>query len=146
MADVVMRLLSGNSWSQRQYGSRSIQSLNLTLLISAENHRFIGWIQIHADDIAQLLDECRVLAELEILGSVRLQTVRLPEASYRRRTDMVKARHRPRAPMRSVTRRGVQCVCQNRLHLLDLDLLATTRPGGILEQTGNPDLRVPVSP
>ena len=39
-----------------------------------------GRIDIEPDNIAQLVDELRVVGELELLDPVRLQTVRPPDA------------------------------------------------------------------
>jgi len=46
-----------------------------------------GRIDIEPDDVAQLVDELRVVGELEVLDPMRLKTVRTPDALDRTRTD-----------------------------------------------------------
>ena len=48
---------------------------------------------------------------------MRLQAERLPNAADRRMTQLELLRHRPRAPMRRVPRRVLQCVGNHLLHL-----------------------------
>ena len=44
-----------------------------------------GRIDIEADDIAQLVDELRVVGELELANPVWLETMRVPDALNRTR-------------------------------------------------------------
>ena len=46
-----------------------------------------GRIDIEPDDVAQLVDELRVVGELEVLDLMRLKTVRTPDPLDRTRTD-----------------------------------------------------------
>jgi len=49
-----------------------LQRLDLALFINREDERFIGRVEIEADDISDLLDEEWIGGELEMLRSVRL--------------------------------------------------------------------------
>ena len=64
MTDVIMRHCSTAAFLQGKTGLRSVKSLDLAFLIQAENQRLIWRIEIKPDDIAQLLYEPLVTAEL----------------------------------------------------------------------------------
>ena len=57
MATVVVCAPLDLAWLHRQQWLRAIQSLNLRFLIDAEDQRILRWIQVEADDVANLLDE-----------------------------------------------------------------------------------------
>lgn len=61
---------------------RSVQRLHLTLLVQAENRRALRRIQVQADDGLQFLSESGIVADLESLYAVGLQTMRPPDAEY----------------------------------------------------------------
>ena len=71
VANVVVRPCLGEASTHWQSRLRAIQGLNLTLLINAQNQRFIRWIHVQADYVAQLLDEVWIPAQFECLHSVR---------------------------------------------------------------------------
>ena len=50
----------------------SLQRLGLALLVDAEHHRVVGWVEVESDDIVDLLDEERIGGELEVLLAMRL--------------------------------------------------------------------------
>ncbi len=79
VALVVMGHRAAAARFQRQTRLRSIESLNLALLIDAENQRFIGWIQVQADHVDEFLNELRIAADFERRQTMRLQTVALPD-------------------------------------------------------------------
>ena len=60
VADVIVGLPLRHLAHERQHRARPIQCLNPALLIDAEDHRFVGRIEIQAHDIAQLVDKPRV--------------------------------------------------------------------------------------
>ncbi len=90
---IVMRVAFREARLQRQEGPRAIQGLNVGLGVHAEDHGFVGWIQIEADDIAQFVHEARVLRELEPLDPVRLQPVLPPDLADHRVADALRAGH-----------------------------------------------------
>ena len=60
------------------------ERLDLGLLIDAEHDRALGRVEIEPDDVADLVDELRVLGELPGLLAVRLQPERPPDPQHRR--------------------------------------------------------------
>ena len=75
------------SFLHRQAGLGAIERLNLALLVDREHDGVRRWIDIEADDVAQLVDELRVVGELEPSPAVRLQPMRLPDAPNRAGAD-----------------------------------------------------------
>src|SRR6266545_1905704 len=80
MARVIMRLPGGDAGTQRQQRRRSVQGLNLALLVHRQHQGLVGWIQVQAHDIPELLHEVRVAGQLEGLHPMGLQAVLLPDA------------------------------------------------------------------
>lgn len=66
-----------------QQGLGTVQSLDLGLLIDAEHHRLVGWVQVKANDVPHLFDKERIGGQLERLLSVRLQREGLQPAVNR---------------------------------------------------------------
>ncbi len=93
---------------QRQAGLGSVERLDLALLIDTEDQRFVGWIQVKADHIGELLHKLRIPADLKRRDPVGLQTVLLPNAANRRFADALGFGHHPRAPVGGVGRLTVQ--------------------------------------
>jgi hypothetical protein len=62
----------------------SIEGLNVTFLIDAENHGFIRWVEIQPDNITNLLYEERIGRMFEMFLSVRLNPKGFPNPMYRR--------------------------------------------------------------
>ena len=58
-----------------------------------------GRIDIEPDNIAQLVDELRVVGELELVDPVRLETMRAPDALDGIRADTDGFRHNSSSPM-----------------------------------------------
>lgn len=59
---------------------RLVQSLNLRLLVNAEQHSVLGWIEVQAYDACDLLHKERIGGELVAAGfraAVRFRPVRL---------------------------------------------------------------------
>ena len=107
----------------RQQRLRAVERLDLRLLIDAEHGRMRGRIQIEADDIADFLDEQRIVRQLERLAPMRLQPERVPNAADRHVTQADRFRHVARTPVRRPARRRFQRAND---HLLDL--LVGNRP------------------
>jgi hypothetical protein len=87
MSLVVMRPALGKSGKHRQKGLSPIQSLDLGLLVHAQDNGLFGRIQVEPNYIRQLLLEGWILAELERRRSVRLKPVLVPDSSDRGRAD-----------------------------------------------------------
>ena len=81
VADVVVRPPFDLPGPQRQHRRAAIQRLDLRLFIDTQDQGAIRWRQIQADDIAHLVDEERVLRELERLDAVGLQRKRLSRSA-----------------------------------------------------------------
>jgi hypothetical protein len=79
---IVMRHRLAASFLQWQPGLGSVQGLDLALLIDAQNERMLRRIQIQADDGFQLTSKLRIATYLEGLDQVRLESVRMPDASH----------------------------------------------------------------
>lgn len=101
--------------------------------------------QVQADHIAQLLDEERVVGELEALGAMRLQAKELEVALHARLGDASLGRHRAHAPVRrAVGRLGVQCGLDQMRHAFVIDRARFAR-ANIVVQACNASLDKPGS-
>ena len=83
----------------RQARLGAVEGLDLRLLIDREHDGMGGRIDIEPDNIAQLVDELRVVGELELLDPVRLETMRTPDALDGTCTDADGFRHHGGGPM-----------------------------------------------
>ena len=66
----------------RQAWLGAVQSLYLALLIDRKHQRVLGWIEIDADVIFEIGGEFGIVADLESLDAMRLQSVCSPDAPY----------------------------------------------------------------
>src|SRR6266705_3060984 len=57
MARVIMRLPGGDAGPQRQQRRRSVQGLNLALLVHRQLQGLVWWIQVQAHDVPELLHD-----------------------------------------------------------------------------------------
>jgi hypothetical protein len=97
-------LSRGDARAQSQDRRRAFQGLNATLFIDTEHDR-VGWrLHVKTYDIAQLLDEVRIFAELEVLDPMRLKLVSVPNALYGAETYAFALRHLARTPMGPILR------------------------------------------
>ena len=126
---------------QRRLGA--IQRLDLCLLVDAEHDRALRRVQIQADDIDHLLDQLRVLGELERADLMRLELVITPDPVNGRGGDPRRRRKPPRAPLRTPVRRRLQRHRQHPLHLRVVDLARTPRPRRGLQPLQPPLAEVP---
>ena len=81
VAAVVVRAALDLPGPHRQQRLRAIQRLDLRLLVDTQHQRPVRRVQVQADDVAHLLDEQRILGELERLAAVRLQREGAPDAA-----------------------------------------------------------------
>ena len=99
VALVVMGHRAGAAFLHRQAGLGAVEGLDLRLFIDREHDGMGGRIDIEPDNIAQLVDELRVVGELELLDPVRLQTMRAPDALDGAWADTDYFRHHGSGPM-----------------------------------------------
>ena len=71
----------------RQAGLGAVERLDLALLVDRQHDGMGRRVDIEPDDVAQLVDELRIVGELELPPAVRLQAVRLPDAPHRAGAD-----------------------------------------------------------
>src|SRR5271167_4312865 len=102
---IVMRHGSGAAFLQRQPGLRAVQRLNLALLVDRQDDGVRGRIDIEPDDVAQFVDETRIVGELELAHSVRLEAVLAPDALNRADAEPRRLRHQDAGPVGRLARR-----------------------------------------
>src|SRR4030042_1101447 len=122
VALVVMGHGSTTAFFQRQTRLRTIQRLNLTLLVHAEHQGFLWRIQIKSHHVDQFLQKPGITRQLERLYSVRLKTVTLPDAVDRCLAYAMLFGHRPTTPMGGSRRPGLQSGVDNVLNLVCREL------------------------
>ena len=72
VSDVIVGDALNVAKPERQHRLRAFQRLNLALLVDAQHDGVIGWIEVEADDVPDLVDEQRIGRKLETLGAMRL--------------------------------------------------------------------------
>ena len=75
VALIVVRHGSGATLLQRQSGLCAVKRLNLALFVDRQDDGVCGRIDIEPDDVAQFVDEARIVGQLERAHPVRLQTM-----------------------------------------------------------------------
>ena len=93
MALVVVGHRAGAALLHRQAGLGAVQRLDLRLFVDREDDGMGGRIDIKPDNVAQLVDEPRVVGKLELMDPVRLETMRAPDALDGTRADTNGFRH-----------------------------------------------------
>jgi hypothetical protein len=71
----------------------AVERLDSRSFVDREEHGMGGRIDIKPDNIAQLVDELRVIGKLELVDPVRLETMRAPDALDETRADIDGFRH-----------------------------------------------------
>ena len=99
MALVVVRHGAEPALLQRQARLGAIESLDLALLVERKHDGVGRRIDIEPDHVAQLVDEVRIVRELELPITVRLKPVRLPDAPDRAGADAARPCHQIGGPM-----------------------------------------------
>lgn len=89
----------------RQAGLGAVERLDLALLVNRQHDGMGRRIDIETDDVAQLVDELRIVGELELSPAVRCEAVRLPDAAHRAGADAGGTCHGVRRPVRRLARR-----------------------------------------
>jgi hypothetical protein len=83
----------------------AIERLDLALLVDRQNDGVGGRVDIESDDILELVDEQRVIGELELAPTMGLKAVRLPNPSNRTGADAGRPCHHVGGPVRRLARR-----------------------------------------
>ena len=105
VALIVVRHGSGAALLQRQSGLCAVKRLNLALFVDRQDDGVCGRIDIEPDDVAQFVDEARIVGQLELAHPVRLQTMGAPDALDRTHAEPSRLRHRGSGPVGRLTRR-----------------------------------------
>ena len=124
----------------------SIESLDLRLLVAAQDDRVGRRIEVEADYIAELLGELGVAADLEAAHHVRLEAVLPPDPANRRSAHLRSLRHVARAPLRSVGRRLLRRDAHDVGDLLGADGFRPTSAGRVLLDARDAQLGEPIAP
>ena len=82
MALVVVGHRAGSAFLHRQAGLGAVERLDLRLFVDREDDGMGGRIDIKPDNIAQLVDELRVVGKLELVDPVRLETMRVRQMRW----------------------------------------------------------------
>ena len=91
-----------------QDGLGSLKRLNLGLLIDREHHGVVWGIEVETHNVADLLDEERVVGNLEMPLAMRLDAEQIEPPVDGALGDTRVFRHRTNAPVRSIRRFGSQ--------------------------------------
>lgn len=89
----------------RQARLSSVERLDLALFVEGQDDGVAGWVDVEANDIAQLGDEVRIIRELELAVSVRGQAMGSPDLAHRALADTGGLGHHRRRPMGCLERR-----------------------------------------
>ena len=104
---VVVGQGSGAALLQRQAGLRSVERLDLALLVDGKHDGVGRRIDIEPDDIAQLVDELGIPGEFELPDAMRLEPVRTPDALHGADAHACRSAHRRTGPVGRFARRGL---------------------------------------
>src|SRR4029453_11117064 len=104
MAHVVVGHGPTASALERQSRLSSIQSLNLRLLVHAENQSLVRRIQIKAHHIAEFFHKVLVAGEFEGANPMRLQAMAIPDPSDRHVANAQMSSQGARTPMGGINR------------------------------------------
>jgi len=118
---------------QRQHRRRTVERLDLRLLIDAQHHRSLGRIEVQADDVTHLVDELRIGRKLERLDLMRLERERPPDPADRALAHPGRRRHRARRPMRGIRRLLLERLHDHPLHVGVADQTRLTRPWLVMQ-------------
>ena len=99
VALVIMGHRRAPSLFQRPAGLGAVKRLNLRLFVDREHHRMRRRGHIEADDVRELLDEGRIVRQLEAAPAMGAEAVRLPDRLHRRGGDAGDLRHRAQRPV-----------------------------------------------
>ena len=115
MSLVVVGHRPGSARLQRPPRLRSLQGVNLALLINTNHEGLVRRIHVQPHDIGQLLDERGIGRQRAGADTMRLQAMRDPDPMDRRGTQALGGGPRPQTPLRRAWRRPVQRCLDDRL-------------------------------
>ena len=129
VAGVVVGLALGHARQQRQDRGGAVQCLHLGLFIHAQHHRRLGWVQVQANDVADLLDELGIGRQLEGVDQMRLEPKGPPDPADGRLRQADLAGQRSGRPVGRIGGRLLQGQDQHLLDLLIGDRAGRPQPG-----------------
>src|ERR1035438_4319910 len=138
VAFVIMRNGLAAALLQRQAGLGAVQSLNLTLLIYGKDQRMFWRIEIQTNNGLQFFGEMRIVADLEALDAVRLQSMRTPDAAHAGLGDAHLERHPAARPMRGSGRLGLRGSGNHPSRHLRRNRRCPSRSGLLTDPAGRP--------
>lgn len=106
---------------------RPVQGLDLAFFVHAQHQGSLRRIQVHPDDVANLLDKQRIGREFESLSAMRLRTKGTPDAYHSSLRQTTGLGHRADAPVRGLSRLLVQSLGN---HFLDHRIVDFARRTG----------------
>ena len=127
VAHVVVITTLGNAGRERQYGLRTVQRLDLALLVDTQHHRLQWRFEVQTDDVANLVDKQRITREFEGFLPMRLQAESAPDARHSRLRKAHLPSHLTRTPVRRACRYGFQCLRDNGIDTGVVDRSGRTR-------------------
>ena len=113
MAHVIMGHGSRAAFLERKTRLRTVESLDLTLLIATEDQGMLGGIEIEPNDVFELLDKERIVGDLEGTCQVRLEPVLAPDLTDRGRANVQRLGQGPSTPLRGHGRARSQRTINN---------------------------------
>ena len=75
---VIVRQRAGAALLERQSRLRTVERLDLALLVDAQDQGFVRRVEVEADNVLHFLAELRIVGQLEGLRQVWLQPMRRP--------------------------------------------------------------------
>ena len=90
---------AGATLLQRQAGLGAVERLDLALLVDRQHDGVRRRVDVEPDHVTQLVDELRIVGELELPDPVRLEPVRAPDALDRADADAGRLRHHRGGPV-----------------------------------------------
>ena len=100
MAVVVVRHPLEVTQAHRQHGLRALERLDLALFVNAQHQCLVGRVEVEPDDVAHLLDEERIVGELEGFRAVGLNPEEREIALYAALGDASFSLQSAHAPVR----------------------------------------------
>src|SRR5260370_5571946 len=116
VAFVVVRAAFDLSGAHGQQRRGSVQGLNLTLLVHTQHQSAVGRAQIKADDVANLVDEQRIAAQLEGPAAMGLQRKGAPDAADAALAEPRRLSEGAGGPVRGSLRLPFQSARQHAFH------------------------------
>lgn len=119
--------------AHRQHRLRSLQGLDLALLIDAEDDGVLRGIEVEPHDVADLFDEERIGGELEVPGAMRLDAEQPEVALDGALADAGLRRHGAHGPVRGLLGPGPEGDAQQASDLFVIMGSRSSRPRDIVE-------------